>query len=102
MTKTGQVIASGTLTDNTHGATQVPVESAMVKTTVSTVADPHSGSVPIAIPETPAASGVIASGFVVRAVPGMHTVAVRLDAQELAEQERVRRLNESIRRSTQG
>jgi hypothetical protein len=59
-------------------------------------------SLPVALPDLRAPSGVSTGGFVFRVEPGQQQVEVRLDTRQVQERERVRKIKEAIRRSTQG
>jgi hypothetical protein len=69
-------------------------------TVISTVANLQATSLPVALPDFRAPSGVASEGFVFRLGPGAHVVAVKLDTQQVQERERVRKANEALRGST--
>jgi hypothetical protein len=71
-------------------------------TVISTIANLQATSLPVALPDLRAPSGVASEGFIFRIGPGTQVVAVRFDTQQVQERERVRKANEALRRSTQG
>lgn len=71
---------------------------------ISTGADAgvEPASLPVALPDLRAPSGVASGGFVFRVEPGQQQVEIRLDTRQIQERERVRKIKEAIRRSIQG